>query len=220
MLEKGSWEMWGGEYDRDSKCGGGGGGGEGGRVNGAYDKWRMAMERSGEFDKWRVLVEASEEGEEAYNAACRGYFEKRASRIEGSGFVYKLFNALKAVEARAELKDKLGVWWKGNDVCVNGVVFGGVLGLRAGDGALFHKQGNMRSHGFVEKERVSGGGSGGCGGGGGGGGGGGVEGGVESELVRVYGHEVFNREVGMEEVKRIRWVRPVAEKGRKRGGRG
>jgi hypothetical protein len=71
------------------------------------------------------------------NASCR--------------FPHKLYNALLAVAHNPALWPLIGVRWVTDGVfVVDKFVFGRLLGITAYDGGLFHRQGNLPSHGFVE----------------------------------------------------------------------
>jgi hypothetical protein len=60
-------------------------------------------------------------------------------------------NAIKIVEYNSAYFDLVGVTWVTDDVLkIDKVKFARLLGIRTIDPALFHKQGNFPTHGFVE----------------------------------------------------------------------
>ena len=76
-------------------------------------------------------------------------FFRRRNNVHAR-FPYKLFDALTLVESNRELFPIIGVMWVTEKVFkVDKLVFGRLLGIQALDGALFHKQGNFPTHGFV-----------------------------------------------------------------------
>jgi hypothetical protein len=77
------------------------------------------------------------------------FFTRKSSA--NSRFLHKLVNALKISDENPAYFDLVGVAWIADTVFkVDKVRFARLLGIRAIDGSLFHKQGNFPSHGFVE----------------------------------------------------------------------
>jgi hypothetical protein len=78
-----------------------------------------------------------------------GFFTRKNS--PSSRFLHKLVNALKIVELDRHHFNLVGVAWVNDRVIkVDKLSFARLLGVRSVDGSLFHKQGNVPSHGFVE----------------------------------------------------------------------
>lgn len=68
-------------------------------------------------------------------------------------FIYKLYNALRLSEINPEFTYICGVsWWNKTSIRVFPIIFAKLLGIKAIDGSLFHKQGNFTTHGFIEVE--------------------------------------------------------------------
>jgi hypothetical protein len=79
----------------------------------------------------------------------RTFFQKRSTA--GCRFPHKLYNALMLVELDVKYYDLVGVQWLTDRIFkVDSLLFGRLLGLHALASSLFHRQGNFRSHGFVE----------------------------------------------------------------------
>ena len=68
-------------------------------------------------------------------------------------FIFKLYNALKLTEHNPEFIQICGISWY-HKTCIRVIpaIFAKLLGIKAIDGSLFHKQGNFTTHGFVEVE--------------------------------------------------------------------
>ena len=66
-------------------------------------------------------------------------------------FYHKLYNALQISKYKPDLTFAVGVQWITEDVIkVNSREFARLLAIKSVGGALFHRQGNFPSHGFVE----------------------------------------------------------------------
>jgi hypothetical protein len=77
------------------------------------------------------------------------FFSRKSSA--NSRFLHKLVNALKLTDSNPGLFELVGVAWVTDRIFkVDKVRFARLLGIKAIDGSLFHKQGNFPSHGFVE----------------------------------------------------------------------
>ena len=130
--------------------------------------WPVELERDGpdSNDKFKAMIDDKEfvvrprdlgllptsywvESELTFGELLEKFFHKRNSIH--ARFSYKLFDALTLVEKFPELFAMVGVKWVTEKVLkVDKLVFGRLLGIQALDGALFHKQGNFPTHGFVQ----------------------------------------------------------------------
>jgi hypothetical protein len=78
-----------------------------------------------------------------------GFFRQKSS--SQTRFLHKLYNALVLVESDPFYSAFVGVEWMSDRLLkIRKRVFGRLLGIRAIDGALFHRQGNFPAHGFRE----------------------------------------------------------------------
>jgi hypothetical protein len=79
----------------------------------------------------------------------KAFFTKK--RSQNSRFCHKLVNALKITDCDRNYFNLISVAWVADTVFkVDKVRFARLLGIKAIDGSLFHRQGNFPSHGFVE----------------------------------------------------------------------
>ena len=71
-------------------------------------------------------------------------------------FEYKLYNALCITKKHPETYKFIGAKWITNSIMkIDSQIFGNLLGIRAVQGGLFHKQGNFSRHGFTHVFRNS-----------------------------------------------------------------
>jgi hypothetical protein len=79
----------------------------------------------------------------------RDFFRRKCSAQ--TRFLHKLFNAIRISEVDCSYFSLVGVQWANDRVIkVDKHRFARLLGIKAIDGSLFHRQGNFPSHGFTE----------------------------------------------------------------------
>jgi hypothetical protein len=87
-----------------------------------------------------------------FGALVRSFFQRR--NVSVGRFSHKLFNALRISSECPGLRRHVGVEWVSPRVFrVDKGSFARLLHIKVVDGALFHRQGNFPSHGFVEVAR-------------------------------------------------------------------
>jgi hypothetical protein len=89
------------------------------------------------------------EGERTFGELLKQLFQRKSR--SSARFLHKLYGALKISEVDPELYPFVGVRWATDKVIkVDKAKFGRLLAIKAFNGALFHRQGNFPTHGFVE----------------------------------------------------------------------
>jgi hypothetical protein len=87
--------------------------------------------------------------EVSFGALVCSFFQRR--NTSSGRFAHKLFNALRIASECPDLRRHLGVEWVSSRVLrVDKRVFARLLAIKVVEGALFHRQGDFPSHGFVE----------------------------------------------------------------------
>jgi hypothetical protein len=90
-----------------------------------------------------------EAGEVSFGALVSGYFQKKSGT--NTRFFHKLYNALKISEIDPIYTEYVGIEWVADWIIkIDKKKFARLLGIRAIEGSLFHRQGNFPSHGFRE----------------------------------------------------------------------
>jgi hypothetical protein len=80
---------------------------------------------------------------------ARNFFRKKNST--NARFPHKLYNALKLSDFDSVFTELVGVKWMNETVFrIDKIIFGKLLGIKAIEGSLFHRQGNFPTHKFVE----------------------------------------------------------------------
>jgi hypothetical protein len=88
-----------------------------------------------------------------FGSLVTGFFQQKNNAH--SRFPHKLHNALKIAESDPFFASLVGIEWVSERILkVNKTAFARLLGLKSVDGALFHKQGNFPTHGFVELRKT------------------------------------------------------------------
>jgi hypothetical protein len=84
-----------------------------------------------------------------FGSLVTGHFQKKSGTY--TRFFYKLYNALKISEFDPFYTEYVGIEWLTDRIIkIDKKKFARLLGLRAIEGSLFHRQGNFPSHGFRE----------------------------------------------------------------------
>jgi hypothetical protein len=84
-----------------------------------------------------------------FGALVTDHFQKKSG--SNTRFFHKLYNALKISEIDPFYTEYVGVEWVTDRIIkIDKKKFARLLGIRAIEGSLFHRQGNFPSHGFRE----------------------------------------------------------------------
>jgi hypothetical protein len=88
-------------------------------------------------------------GRFTFGELVRDFFQRKSSG--NTRFLHKLYNALKISGSDPFYSEFVGAEWVNDRVLkIDKKTFARLLGIKAIDGSLFHRQGNFPSHGFIE----------------------------------------------------------------------